>query len=141
MAKRGRPSLYTPEIAEAICDGLRSGLSLRQVCSEKGMPSAVTVLDWVKENREGFSDHYARAREIGYLTIADDILDIADGGLDPSLEDVARDRLRVDTRKWMLSKVLPKIYGDKTTVENTGPDGATLFPTMIELVPARKGED
>ena len=65
-----------------------------------------------RQPRASLSALYARAREVGYHKMADDILDIADAEeTDPG--QVARDRLRVETRKWKLSKALPKIYGDK----------------------------
>ena len=53
-----------------------------------------------------------RAREIGYHKMADDLLDIADNE-ETEPGKVARDRLRTDKRQWLLSKALPKIYGDK----------------------------
>lgn len=129
MAAVGRPSLYTPEIAERICAELASGKSLRQVCRADDMPAESTVRLWDDEDREGFSAHYARAREKGYLGLAEDLLEIADDGrndwmanADPENpgyrlngEHVARSRLRVDTRKWMLAKMLPKVFGEKLT--------------------------
>ena len=35
-------------------------------------------------------------------------------------EYVARSRLRVDTRKWLLAKMLPKKYGDRVEQHHTG---------------------
>jgi hypothetical protein len=35
----------------------------------------------------------------------------------------------VDTRKWLLSKALPKVYGDK--IAHTGPDGGPLAITWL----------
>ena len=80
------------------------------------------------DDRDGFSTQYTRARELGYHAMADETLEIADDGtndwtmrqnadgessLAVNSDHIQRSRLRVDTRKWMLSKVLPKIYGDK----------------------------
>ena len=77
-----------------------------------------------------------RARLVGYHTMADDIIEIADNP-ETDAASVQRDRLKVDTRKWLLSKALPKIYGDKLTAEVTGKDGAPLgVPDITEL--ARK---
>jgi hypothetical protein len=56
--------------------------------------------------------------------MADELLDISDGEKEDSAAD--RDRLRLDTRKWLLSKCLPKIYGDKTSTEITGKDGQPI---------------
>ena len=78
------------------------------------MPDERTVRRWALDDVEGFSDQYARAREIGYQGMADDLTEIADA----KDGDPARDRLRVDTCKWLLSKVLPKVYGEKQTVDH-----------------------
>jgi hypothetical protein len=70
------------------------------------------------QNHEGCYQQYARARDIGYLLIAEDILIISDTPVSTERGDqVDRSRLRVDSRKWLLSKALPKIYGDKQRVE------------------------
>lgn len=142
---RGRPSDYSADIAEAICAGLAEGKTLRAVCRAAGMPSEVTVRRWALEDREGFSAQYGKAREIGYQRMADEILEIADDSSCDSIVDgetgaerinsefVARSRLKVDTRKWLLSKALPKIYGDKITQEHQGAGGGpVLFQTIYE---------
>lgn len=95
----------------------------------------------------GFFTHYARARDMGLDAMADELLDIADEGTndwmsrnDPdnpgySLngEHSSRSRLRVDTRKWYLSKLAPKRYGDKTMLgsdpENPLPQGYIVVPS------------
>jgi len=110
----GRPSVYSEELADAICARLEDGESLNDICKDAGMPSERTVRGWASDDFKGFYSKYARAREIGYFKMADEILFIADRQtVDPAA--VNRDRLRVDTRKWMLSKVLPKVFGDRTT--------------------------
>ena len=143
----GRPSDYSAELAAKICSELAEGRSLRDVCSDEGMPAESTVRAWAVEDREGFSAQYARAREIGYHAMADELMDIADDGRNDWMErrgeedagwqangeHIQRSRLRVDARKWMLSKVLPKIYGDKQEVDHKSSDG-TMTPQRIELV-------
>jgi len=126
MAVKGRPSKFTQPLADRICERLAAGETLRAICRDDDMPSPQAVLRWIPKN-EGFSEQYARAREAGYALMADQLTEIADNDGDP-----ARDRLRVDTRKWLLSKALPKIYGDK--VEHTGKDGGPIQFTRIELV-------
>lgn len=63
---------------------------------------------WVNTNREGFADEYAKARNTGMDALAESIVDIADTDPDP-----ARARVRVDARKWIASKILPRKYGDR----------------------------
>lgn len=146
VAKRGRPSRYSPHLAKAICQRLAAGETLRAICRDAGMPPERTVRGWALDDVEGFGPHYARAREIGYATLADEILEIADDslrdtipGVDgapdrPNSEWINRSRLRVDTRKWLLAKALPKIYGDK--LEVGGKDGGPIqLQHMIDRPP------
>lgn len=114
------------------------------------MPPESTVREWVAADREGFAAQYARAREIGYQTMADELLEISDDGSNDFMlrkrgddeietvnqEAINRSRLRVDTRKWLLSKALPKVYGDRLVSEVTGKDGGNL---IIELVKFSEG--
>lgn len=113
----GRPSDYTQETADIICERLADGESLRAICRDDGMPSTSAVCRWLAAN-EAFREQYAHARELQADSLFDDILDIADGtrammeGNDP---DVQRDRLAVDARKWMAGKLKGK-YSDKHDV-------------------------
>lgn len=137
MAGQGRPTAYTSEIAETICNRLAAGESLRAICETEGMPDESTVRAWAIENREGFSPHYARAREVQFERWADEILEIADDGSRDTVvnadgveivnhDHINRSRLRVDTRKWLLSKLLPKKFGDKVQNEHVGEGGGPI---------------
>lgn len=137
----GQTHTYSQEIADAICRELADGKSLREVCRMDGMPPESTVRLWALDDREGFAAQYARAREIGYYAMADDLLEIADDGRNDWMErngddapgwqvngeHLQRSRLRVDTRKWMLSKVLPKVYGERLKHEGSGENGEFIF--------------
>lgn len=134
MSELGRPSKYTADLANEICARLAQGESLNSICKSGNMPDESTVREWAVSNRDGFSPRYTQAREVGYLKIADELLDIADDGRNDweereargttvialNKEAVERSKLRVETRKWLLSKMLPKVYGDKITNEITG---------------------
>lgn len=131
----GRPSLYTPELAAEICRRLAAGESLRAICRDDGMPDESTVRGWATENTAGFFPQYARAREIQAERWADEILDIADDGSNDWMERqrgeddtaivlnheaIQRSSIRIDTRKWLLARVLPKKYGAKVEIEHGG---------------------
>ena len=129
-ATQGRPSLYTVEIALEICTRLADGESLNSMCKDEHLPSNATVRSWALDNVEGFSTQYTRARELGYSLLAEEMMAIADTpvigskttskatGIETTEGDmIEHRRLQVDTRKWMLSKMLPKIYGDKLSLE------------------------
>lgn len=129
----GRPSKYTEEIGKALCDAIgTSKQGLEHVCNgNEEFPDARTVYRWLATNQE-FRQHYAHAKELQAELIADEMLDIADDGSNDymtitkgeetyNVEDrevTNRSRLRIDTRKWLLSKLLPKKYGDKLAVEH-----------------------
>jgi hypothetical protein len=111
----GRPSDYTPEMADLICKRLADGESLRSICRDENMPAESTVRAWALDDREGFYAQYARSRDIALDSIAEEVFEIADG----LTNDPARDRLRFDARRWYLSKLAPKKYGDKQTIDQT----------------------
>ncbi|MBH9645062.1 terminase small subunit-like protein [Burkholderia vietnamiensis] len=121
-------TIFTQELADTICEHLVSGLSLRQIEAIEGMPSKTTILRWLADDRfTSFRDQYARARDMQAEGMADEILEIADDGRNDWMEiqnrdgdnigwkvngeAVQRSRLRIDARKWLLSKLLPKKYG------------------------------
>ncbi|WP_448970276.1 terminase small subunit-like protein [Neisseria sp.] len=116
--KTGRPSKYSDEMAEKICELIANGMSLRTVCLQEGMPSAVTVCKWLSENQE-FSKQYARAREEQAVSFADEIISIADS-VEPDSAAVAKAKLQIDSRKWLAAKMAPKKYGDKVEQQITG---------------------
>jgi hypothetical protein len=144
----GRPLTYTQEVADEICRRMCEGESLRSICRSEGMPPFGTVMTWVLKDREGFHAQYARAREAQAHALADELLEIADDARNDRMarndpenpgrvensEHLQRSRLRVDARKWLTSKILPKQYGDKIEQEITGKDGAPLVPTLSVVV-------
>lgn len=119
-AKAGRPSSYTQEIGDIICDRLGDGQSLRSICANADMPDKSTVFRWLEVNQV-FRDHYARAREAQAASYADDIVDISDNETDPQ-----KARVRIDARKWHASKLAPKKYGDFTRTELSTADDKPL---------------
>ena len=126
MAKIGRPSDYSEDMAAYICAEISSGRSLRSICADKGMPAPSTVFLWLARH-QSFSEQYAKAQEDRTAAFAEDIIDIADD----DETDVQRARLRVDARKWLMSKMAPKKYGDKQSVEHSGPDGGPVAISVI----------
>ena len=114
-SKMGRPSVFTPELAETICALICEGQSLRSICQHQDMPDKATVFRWLEANNE-FRDQYARARVAQADTFAEEILDIADE-TSADQAHVALSKLRIDTRKWVMSKTAPKKYGEKFSAE------------------------
>ena len=129
----GRPSDFTQEIADTICEHIADGRSLRAICADDDMPSKSTVCRWLARD-EAFRDQYAHAREMQADSLFDDCLDIADGrramreGCDP---DVQRDRLAVDTRKWMAGKLKGK-YSDRSHLDVNASVAFTGLDVLIK---------
>lgn len=135
MTTIGRPSRYTQEIADEICERLARGESLNSICKSEHMPAESTVRWWVIEDRNGLSARYTQARDLGLDAMADECLQIADDGENDTyvtadgqprtdFDVIQRSKLRVDTRRWYLSKLAPKRYGDRIAQEITNPDGS-----------------
>ena len=123
----GRPSIYTPELAAQICAHIADGKSLRAIAALDGMPHQDTIMAWLDGSKPAFSEQYARAREAQADKLAEEALQIADDGRSDTYLDaegnertdnevIQRSRLRVDTRKWLASKMAPKKYGDKVAI-------------------------
>lgn len=130
---RGRPTEYTAELAAEILERLTSGESLRSICKPDGMPAESTVRTWVVYDQSGFSAQYEKARRAQMDALAEDLLEIADEKSD----DVQRARLRVDTRKWLMSKIAPKRFGDRVVTEHTGPNGGPIQNQTLVIDPEK----
>jgi hypothetical protein len=119
----GRPSLYSEQTAAEICLRLAQGDSLTKVCTDPEMPSKSTVLRWLHLRPE-FREQYALAKQISLDDLADLALHEATSKMDPAYAQCAR--LAFDARRWYLSKLSPKKWGDRATVEHSGVDGAAI---------------
>ncbi len=122
-------------MALTVCLRIAEGQSLRKICQDESMPDKSTVLRWIGRHPE-FRDQYAQSKAEGAEAIAEEMFEIADDGSNDWMEQldsegqalgyrlngehVQRSRLRIDTRKWYLSKILPKKYGDKIGLEHSG---------------------
>jgi len=138
--KIGRPTDFTLILAEKILARVGHGETLTAICSEDGMPGRTTVYRW-SEEREEFRAAYVRARDWQMeswadeiqATAADESRDIqhdADGRPRSDNTAVNRDRLKIDTKKWLMARLNPKRYGDKVQQEITGKDGGALVATL-----------
>ncbi len=119
--------MYTPELGRSICTRIAKGESVITITSEEGMPCEATIYNWLQKHPE-FLEEYTRARESQAEHYLDEIIHIADNCTDDVEQIVTQDgstdyrikqsaiqraRLQVDTRKWAMSKLAPKKYGDR----------------------------
>jgi hypothetical protein len=159
MKTMGRPSIYSDELADKICDEVMEGKSLVTICREPGMPHRLTVLRWLTdEKHQYFCDSYARAKEIQADKFAEEIIDIADNvelgetvtekptGTERKFGDMTEHRrLKIDARKWYAAKLSAK-YREKAGVDVTNSDGsltddttrAARLAALVDTAKARK---
>lgn len=141
--KPGAPSIYTQELIDEFCARVALGHSVRRICKADDMPAIATIFQWLR-TKEGFAEQYARAKQEGADAIFEEMLDIADDGSNDYVEVMGKDgktrlvldkeavqrsRLRVDTRKWVLGKIKPKVYGDNAIkIQALDKDGEPTNP-------------
>lgn len=134
----GRPTKYNAKLADDICTRLIRGESLISICRDEDMPDETQVYRWLTEKPE-FRQKYSTARELQTERFVEETISIADelpvhevpdvdGGTSMRIDaaGISRNKLRVDTRKWWASKLLPRKYGDKIAQEISGPDGGAV---------------
>jgi hypothetical protein len=138
----GRPSKFDQKTFDVICEKVSTGMTLNEVCRMKGMPLAVTVRAWVMHNKPpGIYTQYARAKELQLEAMADEMQEIADHARNdwmtrnfrgvtsvvPNREVIDRSKLRVETRKWLLSKLARGRFGEPREGKPEGDEGAVII--------------
>jgi hypothetical protein len=125
-AQTGRPSIYNDELADRIVEALFDGHGLRAISRMPGMPSAMTITRW-RHSNPGFRSLYEEARKLQLELMADDIIEIADG----AGQNVPLGRLRTETRKWILSKLVRHVYGTTALVEQVAEEASDIDYTKL----------
>lgn len=101
------------------------------------------ILGWLHKYPE-FAAQYAQARASLMEKFAEEIVQISDDGQNDTQTDeagrtivdydhIARSKLRVDTRKWLMARMAPKKYGDRLINELTGKDGSALTIEIVQF--------
>ena len=150
--KTGRPTVMTPEVMDLICARTADGESMRALGRDPDMPSKTTIQRALYKD-SAFASRYAVARESMYKGWAEEIVEISDDGTTDYItkvgrngheyeavdqEHIQRSRLRVDTRKWLLSKLLPNTYGDKVEHQHGGEVAHTVTHTLDDREKMRR---
>lgn len=152
--KPGRPSTYSQEVAEAICERIANGEPLREICRDEAMPPWRTVYDWQTAHPE-FSARIAHARELGEEAIIQDCLTIADtpligeeveeseNGLKVKRGDMLGHRkLQIETRLKLLAKWNPRKWGDKIDLNHGGQENNPVeVKTKVVVVPSKQAAE
>tara|TARA_R110002074_G_scaffold32450_2_gene90673 strand:- start:131 stop:715 length:585 start_codon:yes stop_codon:yes gene_type:complete len=133
-----RPREYNrQEVTAYVCEQIASGKSLRAALrSKKNLPTPQGFLRWLNDANDpaalALNSQYTRARALGWELLADEVLELADQPTESSVE-AQRARLQFDARRWLLSKMLPKVYGDKIQQEVTGEGGGPIQLAAVDL--------
>lgn len=150
VKKRKKKVFYSLEIVESICEMIEnSDFGIRKIlASSPDFPSMSEFYKWLKEHEEA-RELYEEAKQFQIRNLAEDLLEIADEPVKHFYKDeqynctrvdsavVNLSRARVDARKWLLSKLNPKVYGDKISQEITGKDGGAIkHAGFVAVVPA-----
>ncbi len=110
-------------IKDEICDRIAAGETLTAICEDVHMPKTSAISTW-RKNDDQFEKHYLIARDCQSDRLRDELIDISDNTADQDVKYgstvVQRDKLRAETRKWLLSKELAHKYGEKMNVEHSG---------------------
>ncbi|MDP3560229.1 MAG: hypothetical protein Q8R79_07785 [Legionellaceae bacterium] len=130
VLKQGRPTKYNLKLGQEICDAIAStSKGTKKLCAEHPhWPCQDTLFTWLRAYPE-FSEQYAQAKVCQIELLVDEVLEISDdasqdqyvnelGVLVSNPPAINRARLKVDTRKWLACKLVPKVYGNKIDIES-----------------------
>lgn len=118
----GRPSKYTPEVADAICEEMIAGRDLLDICKDEHMPSRSSVYRWMTAHPE-FEAQCARARE-GMADV--ELHALKKLANDCTEANVNSTRVKLNHFQWRLMKIAPRTYGEKVQTALTGADGGPI---------------
>jgi len=118
-AKLGRPrTLDRLAIVKQVCRAISKGDSVKDACREVGIRAA-RLHEWVREDSV-LAQVYARAREQQAHSLAERAIAVSREAYGRDTAGVQAARLEVDTLKWYVSKIAPKLYGERLVIEDEG---------------------
>lgn len=154
----GRPPIYNrKEILDRIKVEMAKGdRCLHDICQDEGMPTRESIYLWIAEETEQgreLLNIFREAQDLWCWAQKDIIIKIADDESRDVIEDVIhkenedgsitefvkrksdntacqRDKLRITTRQWAMTKLGSRNFGDKITQEHTGAEGKDLIPIL-----------
>lgn len=145
ILKQGRPTKYNLKLGQEICDAIASSSKgTKKLCAEHShWPCQDTLFTWLRTYPE-FSEQYAQAKVCQIELLVDEILEISDdasqdqhvnelGALVSNPPAINRARLKVDTRKWLACKLVPKVYGNKIDIESNSSMSEELRQLSADL--------
>src|SRR5438270_13371286 len=112
----GRPPELKDERADELLQRITDGDSLLDIVQSDGdWPSYRTIFRRIESDSD-FRDRYDRARAVQAERWADELITLSDSlPEDATAEQIAAAKLQIETSRWVISKRLPKKYGDAPT--------------------------
>jgi hypothetical protein len=132
LTPKARPraySAYNIELGAQVCEAIGNGMLLDEIAKLPGMPSAATIYSWIRKHAE-FAVMYEAALMARFDLSCEELLSIAKGEKTEVVtkteatngkvntktvyetEPVERSKVRIDALKWIMTKRLPRIYGE-----------------------------
>lgn len=122
-----RPSIYTEEIADEICERLANGEFLVAICADDHMPHRTTVFRWERESPD-FATRCAHARVYQGDWHAHRVRVTAD---QCTPETAVADRVKISAYEWLASKLDRKRYGDDKELPAPPPPAQTINVALL----------
>ena len=144
--RRGTPEVRAKLLNRAldiIRDIQENGATLSQACKDREI-TRMQFIDYIEKDVR-LVDAYARAVEYRNDLKAENIIRLAhsrtndfytdkDGNIRPNPVAVQRDRLIIDSEKWLLSKLAPKKYGDRIQIDADIKSSAPLNMEQVNQI-------
>lgn len=111
MGKIERYQVTKEDMIQAI-ELAYQGKPIKTICKEIGI--SLRAMDKLRKTDALFSQTFNRARETGIEALADELIDIHE-----KIENPIAARLASENYRWLLSKRIPKVYGDKIDINMT----------------------
>lgn len=142
----GRPTIFTQELADEICQKIKHGVRGVQWLSDNNphWPDRSTIFRWMDKHPE-FCAQYEKAKAAQADCMFDSMIDVSfndqkdhkvivdDKGNERTVvvsEAVNRSRLKVDTLKYCAARLAPKKYSERATVSEEV--GRSLLETLVD---------
>jgi hypothetical protein len=129
----GRPTVLTPQRRRKFLNLVREGKNIHQACRMVKLITPSDISRFLDED-ESFLDEYLNARRIGIEMNSSEMLDLVDRCPANTSAEVQKVKLQIDTRKWLLSKLIPDIYGDKTTYKTADTEQDSSASEELEAI-------
>jgi hypothetical protein len=133
----GRPSTFTEEIAEEICDFVAAGGHLAQYCEQPGKPEKRTIYRWIAKHSRTFGPAYARARVARALARSDALDELIDRVVAGEIDSNAA-RIAIDAHKWQMARENQNLFGDRLTTEVKAKVEVLDHPPLNKIELARR---